>query len=95
MLDFTENMMPGSKGLNPHELAHRWMKDLGTRPDMSRKVDVRSRPNGVHKSGMIIPRYANTGEDCGSATHGTIRRHHSWGLLTPTSKYKISIEKFC
>ena len=24
-------------------------------------------------------------KDCGSATHGTIRRHHSWGLLTPTS----------
>ena len=21
-------MMPGSKGLNPHELAHKWMKDL-------------------------------------------------------------------
>ena len=38
-----------------------------------------------HKSGMIIPRYANTGEDCESAMHGTIRRHHSWGLLTPTS----------
>ena len=32
------SMMPGSKGLNPHELAHRWMKDLGTRPDMSIKV---------------------------------------------------------
>ena len=31
-------MMPGSKGLNPHELAHKWMKDLGTRPDMSIKV---------------------------------------------------------
>ena len=31
-------MMPGSKGLNPHELAHRWVKDLGTRPDMSIKV---------------------------------------------------------
>ena len=27
--------MPGSKGLNPHELAHKWMKDLGTRPNMS------------------------------------------------------------
>ena len=24
-------------------------------------------------------------KDCGSAMHGTIRRHHSWGLLTPTS----------
>ena len=59
-------------------------------------------PRYEHKSGMIIPRYANTGvlcasgtclapteaerrKDCGSATHGTIRRHHSWGLLTPTS----------
>ena len=31
-------MMPGSKGLNPCELAHRWVKDLGTRPDMSIKV---------------------------------------------------------
>ena len=38
-------MMPGSKGLNPHELAHRWVKDLGTRPDMrilGRIVGVRS-----------------------------------------------------
>lgn len=31
-------MMPGSKGLSPHELAHRWVKDLGTHPDMSIKV---------------------------------------------------------
>ena len=31
-------MMPGSKGLNPHELAHKWMKDLGARPNMSLKV---------------------------------------------------------
>ena len=30
--------MPGSKGLNPHELAHEWMKDLGIRPNMSLKV---------------------------------------------------------
>ena len=22
-------MMPGSKGLKPHELAHKWLKDLG------------------------------------------------------------------
>ncbi len=27
-------MMPGSKGLSPHELAHRWVKDLRTRSDM-------------------------------------------------------------
>ena len=32
------NMMPGSKGLSPHELAHRWVKDLRARPDMSIKV---------------------------------------------------------
>ena len=31
-------MMPGAKGLNPHELAHKWMKDLGIRPNMSLKV---------------------------------------------------------
>ena len=31
-------MMPGSKGLNPHELAHKWMKDLGTRPDMEQNI---------------------------------------------------------
>ena len=22
-------MMPGAKGLKPHELAHKWLKDLG------------------------------------------------------------------
>ena len=31
-------MIPGPKGLNPHELAHRWVKDLETRPNMSIKV---------------------------------------------------------
>ena len=31
-------MMPGAKGLNPHELTHKWIKDLGTRPNMSLKV---------------------------------------------------------
>ena len=30
--------MPGSKGLSPHELAHKRVKDLMTRPDMSIKV---------------------------------------------------------
>ena len=30
--------MPGAKGLKPHELAHKWVKDLMTRPDMSIKV---------------------------------------------------------
>ena len=37
-------------------------------------------PQYEPKSGMTIPRYANNWEDCGSATHGTIRRHHSWGF---------------
>ena len=27
-------MMPGSKGLSPHELAHRWVKDLRIYPDI-------------------------------------------------------------
>ena len=31
-------MMPGAKGLSPYELAHKWVKDLRTRPDMSIKV---------------------------------------------------------
>ena len=31
-------MMPGSKGLNPYELAHMWVNDLGTRPNISIKV---------------------------------------------------------
>lgn len=31
-------MIPGAKGLNPHELAYRWVKDLVTRPDRSIKV---------------------------------------------------------
>ena len=35
-------MMPGSKGLNPHELAHKWMKGLGIRPNMSLKVGWQS-----------------------------------------------------
>ena len=30
--------MLGSKGLTPLELAHRWVKDLGTRPDIRIKV---------------------------------------------------------
>lgn len=47
-------MMSGDKGLNPHELAHKWVKDLGTRPGYS------------HKSGTEVLRYANSGVNCGS-----------------------------
>ena len=35
-------MMPGGKGLSPHELAHKRVKDLGPRPDMSIKVGWQS-----------------------------------------------------
>ena len=35
-------MMPGAKGLSPHELAHKRVKDLGPRPDMSIKVGWQS-----------------------------------------------------
>ena len=31
-------MMSGAKSLNPHELAHKWMKDLEPRHNMSIKV---------------------------------------------------------
>ena len=31
-------LIQGSKGLNPHELAHKWVNDLGTRQNMSIKV---------------------------------------------------------
>ena len=32
-------MMSGDKGLNPHELAHEGVKDLGTRPLVAEKRD--------------------------------------------------------
>ena len=47
-------MMSGDKGLNPHELAHKWVK----RPwDPARYS---------HKSGTEVLRYANSGVNCGS-----------------------------
>ena len=42
-------MMPGSKGLKPHELAHKWLKDLGTRPDMSIKARAFAPDSIYHK----------------------------------------------
>ena len=64
-------MMPGAKGLNPHELAHKWVKDLGARPDMSIKVgcishDMRilGRIGGVRSTeqsaGIIVGAFAPT-----------------------------------
>ena len=62
--------MPGSKGLNPCELAHRWVKDLETRPDMSIKVkrqlhDMRISGRGVgvrsteQPVGIIVGRFCD------------------------------------
>lgn len=45
-------MMPGSKGLSPHELAHKRVKDLGTRPDMSIKAGYIS--HDMRISGWIV-----------------------------------------
>jgi len=53
-------MIPGSKGLNPHELAHRWVKNIGTRHDMrifGRIVGVRSTEQfvGIKVGGAFDP----------------------------------------
>ena len=45
-------MIPGSKGLSPHELAHRWVKDLRPRPDMSIKVGRKH--HDMRMFGMIV-----------------------------------------
>ena len=37
--------MPGSKGLISHELAHKWVKDLGTRD-----IQILGRIVGVHST---------------------------------------------
>ena len=42
-------MMPGEKGLSPHELAHKRVKDLGTRPDMSIKVGSTEQFVGINR----------------------------------------------
>ncbi len=45
-------MIPGAKGLNPHELAHRWVKDLGTRPNM--RIKVGRMPHDIRIWGRIV-----------------------------------------
>ena len=35
------SMMPGLKDLNPHELAHRWMKDLGTLASLKLNITIK------------------------------------------------------
>lgn len=59
-------MMSGSKGLSPHELAHRWVKDL------------EARPRYEHKSGMVVPRYANIGRIVGVRSTEQSVGHHSY-----------------
>ena len=44
--------MPGSKGLSPHELAHRWVKDLETHPDMS--IKAKRQLHDMRISGRIV-----------------------------------------
>ena len=67
-------MMPGAKSLNPHELAHKWMKDLEPRPNMSIKVGWQShdmrmigRIVGVQSTkqsaGIIIGAFTSTSQD--------------------------------
>ena len=43
---------------------------------------------GFHTKKQALNFEAERRKDCGSATHGTIRRHHSWGLLTPIIKFR-------
>ncbi len=45
-------MIPESKGLNPHELAHAWVKDLGTRPNM--RIKVGRKPHDIRIWGRIV-----------------------------------------
>lgn len=61
-------MITVSKGLSPHVLAQWWGNDLGTRPDMSIKVERK-----LHDMRIV-------GMDCGSATHETIHVIKIWGF---------------
>ena len=45
-------MMPGSKGLNPHELAHKCLYDLVTRPNM--RIKVGRKPHDIRILGRIV-----------------------------------------
>ena len=66
-------MMPGSKGLNPHELAHRWVKDLGGRPDMSIKVGCIS--HDMRILGRIVG-VRSTEQSVGIIVGGFCPQHH-------------------
>ena len=96
---FSSFMMPGSKGLSPHELAHKWVKDLGTRPDMSIKVGCRDVCPTIceYWGGLwgaerpVDVRLAPTEAEAKTAEHGAIRGHHSWGLFSQTSYYLFTL----
>ena len=45
-------MIPELKGLNPHELAHERVKDLGTRPNM--RIKVGRKPHDIRIWGRIV-----------------------------------------
>ena len=54
-------MIPGAKVKNHDVLAHEWF------------LNFMPRPKYEHKRGAPAPRYANIGQDCGSAKYETIR----------------------
>ena len=68
-------MIPGSKSLNPHELAHKWVKDFGTRPRYE------------HKSGASASRYANIGGcglwECAARNNPLVSQNPQPKSLTP------------
>ena len=75
-------MISGSKGLNPHELAHRWVNDLVTCPNMSIKVGFCSTPFfAFHEINTnqsffhhipLIYSYQRIAENCGKSTEEKI-----------------------
>ena len=67
--------MPGAKGLSPHELAHEWVKDLMTRPDMSIKVGFLS--HDMRIAGRIV-RVRSTKQSVGIKVGGFCPRHHNY-----------------
>ena len=44
-------MIPGSKGLNPHELAHRWVKDIGENCESAQHGTIRR----YQSRGLLTP----------------------------------------
>ena len=70
--------MSGDKGLNPHELAHKWVKDLGT-------------ARYSHKSGTEVLRYANSGVIVGVCSTEQFTDIIAWSILLRKNKEKNSL----